>query len=117
MEIVLTVFIIVVSFVCFGYLFYEMFLFDKPTVLFQNKYKKFETGLILKYYSSCYHGKFKQYKIIGTYEILDRDGKYLWMKSLKTGKEVETNLYLDIEFETMSLETKDGIIIKKYNFD
>lgn len=79
--------------------------------------RAFQPGYIVEYYDSYRHGKFRQRELTASYEILDVDGMYAMYKSLKTGREFENNLTLDLKYSDMVIKTKDGEIIKEFNKD
>lgn len=81
-------------------------------------YSLFKKGMTLEYYTQKNHGKFRKDVLIAAYEILDSDGRYIWMKNKKTGVECETDLYLDCKYSDMLiLKDTEGKIVRKFQFE
>lgn len=81
-------------------------------------YSLFKKGMTLEYYTQKYHGKFKKDVLIAAYEILDSDGRFIWMKDKKTGAECETDIYLDCKYSDMLiLKDTEGKIVRKFQFE
>lgn len=80
-------------------------------------YSLFKKGMTLEYYTQKNHGKFRKDVLIASYEILDSDGRFIWMKNKKTGVECETDLYLDCKYSDMVLKDTEGKIVRKFQFE
>ncbi len=92
--------------------------------LYERKMNKFhaqfQKGLFLDYYAFEGHGKFRKENLIISYEILDRDGRYLLCHQCDLKTDVTTEIDIDIDTQYQDkvvLRAPNGVIMNTFQFE
>ena len=86
-------------------------------IMDEKMYALFKPGMTMEFYKHKNHGKFEKEELFLTYEVLDVDGRYAWVKNIDTGYETETDLYMDCKYsDKLVLKDSNGNVVKTFKF-